>query len=71
MKNLGFGLFIIGFIAILGSFIWLMANEADQTPWIVILITAAFLLGTILLLAQAIVDRQKQKKNENFKEVDN
>ncbi|MDV2988775.1 MAG: hypothetical protein P3T54_01250 [Dehalogenimonas sp.] len=71
MKQLGFGLFIVAFIAMLGSFVWLMATEAEQTPWIVILVTGAFLLGTILLLAQAIVDRQKQKKKENFEEVDN
>ncbi|MGI2336162.1 MAG: hypothetical protein ACRKGH_05915 [Dehalogenimonas sp.] len=71
MKQLGFGLFIIAFVAMVGSFIWVMMSEADQTPWVVILITGAVLLGTLLLLGQAIVDRQKQKKKENFEEVEN
>lgn len=71
MKQLGFGLFIVAFIAMLGSFVWLMATEAEQTPWVVIVITGAILLGTLLLLTQAIVDRQKQRKKENFEEVDN
>ena len=71
MKKLGFGLFVVAFIAMLGSFVWAMFEEASQTPWIVILIIGTLLLGTILLLAQAIIDRQKQKKKENFEEVDN
>ncbi|MEN8615298.1 hypothetical protein ABFB09_08500 [Dehalogenimonas sp. THU2] len=71
MKKLGLGLFLVAVIAMIGSMVWVMIDEADQTPWVVILITAAFLLGTVFLLAQAIIDRQKQKKQEDFKEVDN
>ena len=71
MKQLGFGLFIVAFIAMLGSVVWTMFQEAEQTPWIVILIIGTLLLGSILLLAQAISDRQKQKKKEHFEEVDN
>ncbi|AKG52778.1 hypothetical protein DGWBC_0088 [Dehalogenimonas sp. WBC-2] len=71
MKKLGLGLFLIAFLAMMGSVIWAMVDEADQTPWVVILITAAFFLGGLALLVQAIIDRQKQKKQENFEEVDN
>ena len=71
MKKLGLGLFLIAFLAMMGSVIWTMVDEAEQTPWVVILITAAFFLGGLALLGQAIIDRQKQKKQENFEEVDN
>lgn len=71
MKQLGFGLFIVAFIAALGSMVWAIFQEAEQTPWIVILIIGALLLGTVLLLLQAVSDRMKQKKKENYEEIDN
>ena len=71
MKTLGLGLFLVALIAIIGSVAWAIFTDAGETPWIVWVIGGSLLLGTILLLAAAIRDRLKAKKEENFKGVDN
>ena len=71
MKTLGLGLFLVALIAIIGSVAWAIFTDAGETPWIAWVIGGSLLLGTILLLAAAIRDRLKAKKEENFKGVDN
>ena len=71
MKTIGLGLFLVALIAIIGSVAWAIFTDAGETPWIVWFIAGSLLLGTILLLAAAIRDRLKAKKEENFKGVDN
>jgi uncharacterized membrane-anchored protein len=69
MKILGLLLLALAFLAVVGGVVWTIATQAANTPVIVIVIIGAVALGFLLLLAGAIRDRLKQKKQEDFKEV--
>ena len=71
MKTLGLGLFLVALVAVVGSIVWTFIAEAGETPWVVWVIAGSLFLGAALLLAAAIRDRLKAKKEENFKGVDN
>ncbi|MFH1639460.1 MAG: hypothetical protein ABIB93_04005 [Chloroflexota bacterium] len=71
MKKLGFLLLIVAAVAAIGAFLWTIISEADSTPVIVFVIIGCFGIGFLILLGVAIRDRQRQKKNEDFKGVNN
>ncbi|KTB47777.1 hypothetical protein [Dehalogenimonas alkenigignens] len=72
MKTLGFVLFGVALVAMVGVFIWTLAADAGEIPGVAWVIGGSLGAGTILLLAAAIRDRLKAKKDEQYlKGVDN
>jgi hypothetical protein len=72
MKTIGLALFLVAFLAFAGSFVWALFTETDEAPWVVWVIFGSLFLGSILLLAAAVRDRLKAKKEEDYlKGVDN
>jgi len=69
MKKVGLGLLFLAALAAIGSVIWIIVSQAENTPVIVFIILGAFALGLLVILAGVIRDRVKQKKSENFKEM--
>ena len=65
------GLLLAAGALIIGGF-WVYAiTAAEDMPVLLLLAFAAGLVGSAVLLAAAIRDRIKHKKEENFLEVDN
>lgn len=72
MKILGFILFGVALAAMAGVFIWALAADAGEIPWAAWVIGGSVTAGSVLLLASAIRDRLKAKKDEKYlKGVDN
>ena len=71
MKKIGLGLLAVSVVAILGTVIWAMVTEAENTPLVLYIIFGAAGLGSIILLIVAVVERKKQAKQETFERRDN
>jgi hypothetical protein len=73
MQKLGLGLLAFGFVGLIGLIIWGITESSQElsgVPIFVWLIVGILLLGFLLLLAAAIMDRIKQSKTENLKGVE-
>lgn len=66
MKKVGLGLLAVSVLAVLGTMIWAMVTEAENTPIVIYIVFGAAGLGAIILLAVAVYEKRKQENQETF-----
>ncbi|NLE08455.1 MAG: hypothetical protein GX631_04290 [Dehalococcoidales bacterium] len=71
MKKVGLGLLAVSVLAVIGTMVWAMVTEADDTPVVIYIIFGTAGIGALILLAVAVYERKKQEKKETFERRDN
>ncbi len=71
MKKVGLGLLAVSLLVVIGTMIWAMVTEAENTPIVIYIVFGTAGLGAIILLVVAVYERKQQEKKETFERRNN